>query len=114
MKVQMYAVSWCGDCRAAPLIDRYTRAAHGPYLDGREQIQLLAQGGVGGEHGAGRGWRDSRAAAEAIATKASFSVKRIQEIEAEVKHDVIAFTTAVAETLKAQGWTPSRAGCIMG
>ena len=43
------------------------------------------------------------AAAEAIATKASFSVVRIQEIEAEVKHDVIAFTTAVAETLKAQG-----------
>jgi adenylosuccinate lyase len=42
-------------------------------------------------------------AAEAIATKAGFSVARIQEIEAEVKHDVIAFTTAVAETLKAQG-----------
>jgi adenylosuccinate lyase len=42
-------------------------------------------------------------AAEAIATKASFTVPRIQEIEAEVKHDVIAFTTAVAETLKAQG-----------
>jgi len=43
------------------------------------------------------------AAAEAIATKASISVARIQEIEAEVKHDVIAFTTAVAETLKEQG-----------
>jgi adenylosuccinate lyase len=43
------------------------------------------------------------AAAEAIATKTSFSVARIQEIEAEVKHDVIAFTTAVADTLKAQG-----------
>jgi adenylosuccinate lyase len=42
-------------------------------------------------------------AAEAITTKASFSVNRIQEIEAEVKHDVIAFTTAVAETLKDQG-----------
>jgi adenylosuccinate lyase len=42
-------------------------------------------------------------AAEAIATKASFSVARIHEIEAEVKHDVIAFTTAVAETLKSQG-----------
>jgi adenylosuccinate lyase len=42
-------------------------------------------------------------AAEAIATKASFTVARIQEIEAEVRHDVIAFTTAVAETLKAQG-----------
>ena len=42
-------------------------------------------------------------AAEAIAAKASFSVARIQEIEAEVKHDVIAFTTAVAESLNAQG-----------
>ena len=42
-------------------------------------------------------------AAEAIATKAGFSVARIQTIEAEVKHDVIAFTTAVAENLKDQG-----------
>jgi adenylosuccinate lyase len=42
-------------------------------------------------------------AAEAIATKAGFSVARIEEIEAEVKHDVIAFTTAVAENLKNQG-----------
>jgi len=42
-------------------------------------------------------------AAEAIATRASFSVERIQAIEAEVKHDVIAFTTAVAEALKEQG-----------
>ncbi len=43
------------------------------------------------------------AAAEAIAERASFDVARIQAIEAEVKHDVIAFTTAVAESLKAQG-----------
>jgi len=43
------------------------------------------------------------AAARAIAEKGSFSVERIREIEAEVKHDVIAFTTAVAETLKAHG-----------
>src|SRR5215469_13053261 len=43
------------------------------------------------------------AAAKAIATKASFSVQRVSEIEAEVRHDVIAFTTAVAETLKQQG-----------
>jgi adenylosuccinate lyase len=43
------------------------------------------------------------AAAEAIANQAGFTVPRIQEIEAEVKHDVIAFTTTVAESLKAQG-----------
>ena len=42
-------------------------------------------------------------AAEAIAKHASFDVARIQAIEAEVKHDVIAFTTAVAESLKSQG-----------
>jgi adenylosuccinate lyase len=42
-------------------------------------------------------------AAKAIATKASVSAERVREIEAEVKHDVIAFTTAVAESLHAQG-----------
>jgi adenylosuccinate lyase len=38
-----------------------------------------------------------KAAARAIHARAGFSVDRIFEIEAEVKHDVIAFTTAVAE-----------------
>jgi adenylosuccinate lyase len=36
-------------------------------------------------------------AARAIRERANFSVERIHEIEAEVRHDVIAFTTAVAE-----------------
>src|SRR6201996_7460187 len=36
-------------------------------------------------------------AADAIRDKADFTVARIQTIEDEVKHDVIAFTTAVAE-----------------
>ena len=36
-------------------------------------------------------------AAKAIRERASFNVERIFQIEAEVKHDVIAFTTAVAE-----------------
>ena len=38
-----------------------------------------------------------RSAARAIRRKAGFEVERIHQIEAEVKHDVIAFTTAVAE-----------------
>ena len=38
-----------------------------------------------------------RAAARAIRQKADFKLDRINEIEAEVRHDVIAFTTAVAE-----------------
>ena len=36
-------------------------------------------------------------AARAIAERGDFDLKRIHDIEAEVKHDVIAFTTAVAE-----------------
>ncbi len=36
-------------------------------------------------------------AAKAIGERADFRVERIHEIEAEVRHDVIAFTTAVAE-----------------
>src|SRR6478672_5663157 len=38
-----------------------------------------------------------KSAAEAIRTKGDFDLNRINEIEAEVKHDVIAFTTVVAE-----------------
>jgi adenylosuccinate lyase len=48
-------------------------------------------------------------AAEALRTHASFDVDRIHEIEREVKHDVIAFTTAVAEKMAAAGHAhPSR------
>ena len=41
-------------------------------------------------------------AAQAIAERGDFDLKRIHEIEAEVKHDVIAFTTAVAEKVGPQ------------
>jgi adenylosuccinate lyase len=46
-------------------------------------------------------------AARLLRKHASFSVQRIQEIEREVKHDVIAFTTAVAESLAAAGEAPA-------
>jgi adenylosuccinate lyase len=85
------------------LIERYTRPAMGSIWTEENKYRcwlqvesaastVLAEDGV-----------IPAAAAEAIATKATFSVERIQEIEAEVKHDVIAFTTAVAESLKNQG-----------
>jgi adenylosuccinate lyase len=40
-----------------------------------------------------------KAAARDIVRKADFDIDRINAIEAEVKHDVIAFTTAVAEKI---------------
>ena len=42
-------------------------------------------------------------AARALRKHAAFNVDRIHEIEREVKHDVIAFTTAVAEKMAAAG-----------
>ncbi len=85
------------------MIERYTRAAMGRIWTEETKYRcwlevesaastVLAEDGV-----------IPVAAAEAIATKASVSAERVAEIEAEVKHDVIAFTTAVAESLKAQG-----------
>jgi len=85
------------------LIERYTRPAMGRVWTDEnkyrcwlkveaEASRVLAEDGV-----------IPTAAAEAIATKASVSADRVAEIETEVKHDVIAFTTAVAESLKAQG-----------
>jgi adenylosuccinate lyase len=42
-------------------------------------------------------------AVEALRLYANFDLGRIEEIEREVRHDVIAFTTAVAESMKAEG-----------
>ena len=42
-------------------------------------------------------------AAELLRKHAGFTVARVQEIEQEVRHDVIAFTTAVSESMAAAG-----------
>jgi adenylosuccinate lyase len=42
-------------------------------------------------------------AARALRAHAAFDLNRIHAIEQEVRHDVIAFTTAVAETMKTRG-----------
>jgi adenylosuccinate lyase len=85
------------------LIDRYTRPAMGAIWTDENKYRcwleveaaastVLAEDGV-----------IPASAATAIATKATVSAARVAEIEAEVKHDIIAFATAVAESLKAQG-----------
>lgn len=79
------------------MIDRYTREPMGRIWTEENkfrtwlEVEILAceamaqQGTIPGD------------AAEAIRKKAAFSVERIQAIEAETKHDVIAFLTNVAE-----------------
>ncbi|HUA97310.1 MAG TPA: adenylosuccinate lyase [Terracidiphilus sp.] len=85
------------------MIERYTRPAMGRIWTEENkyrcwlQVEAAASAVLAGDGVV------PAEAAEAIATKASVFAARVAEIEAEVRHDVIAFTTAVAESLKAQG-----------
>src|SRR5262250_2043051 len=79
------------------MIPRYTRPAMGKIWEDENKYQRwldveLAVTNVL----AAEGVIPADAAAE-IQSKAAFSVDRINAIEAEGKHDVIAFTTSVAE-----------------
>jgi adenylosuccinate lyase len=81
------------------LIDRYTRAEMGHIWTEENKYRMwLAVENAASETLAEAGIVPAEAA-RAIREKGDFSVARIQEIEAEVKHDVIAFTTAVAEKI---------------
>ncbi len=85
------------------MIERYTRPAMGRIWTEENKYRCWLQVEAAASAVLAEDGVIPADAAEAIATKSSFSVHRIQEIEAEVKHDVIAFTTAVAESLKSQG-----------
>ena len=79
------------------MITRYTRPAMGRIWEDQNKyqrwldVELAVTETLGAE-----GIIPKDAAAEILA-KASFSVDRVNQIEAEVKHDVIAFTTSVSE-----------------
>jgi adenylosuccinate lyase len=79
------------------LIPRYTRPAMGRiWSDENKYRSWLEVETVASEILAEDGIVPVEAA-KAIRERGGFDIARIQEIEAEVKHDVIAFTTAVAE-----------------
>ena len=82
------------------MIDRYTRPAMGAIWT--EQAQYQAWLDV--EIAACRAWATAtdhipHADVDLIEANAGFSVDRVHEIEAETRHDVVAFTRAVSETL---------------
>jgi adenylosuccinate lyase len=79
------------------MIPRYTRPEMGQIWEDQNKYQRWLDVELAVvETLADEGIIPKQEAAE-IKTRASFSVDRINEIEAEVKHDVIAFTTSVAE-----------------
>ncbi|HUX44092.1 MAG TPA: adenylosuccinate lyase [Terracidiphilus sp.] len=85
------------------MIDRYTRPEMGRIWTEENKYRCWLQVEAAASAVLAEDGVIPAAAAKAIAEKASFRVERIHEIEAEVKHDVIAFTTTVAESLKEQG-----------
>jgi len=85
------------------LIERYTRAGMGRIWTEENKYSCWLQVETAASKVLAEDGVIPASAAEAFASKASFKVARVQEIEAEVKHDIIAFTTAVAESLKAAG-----------
>ena len=81
------------------MISRYTRPEMGSIWSEENKFrQWLEVETVASEVLADRGDIPAEAA-RAIRQKGRFGVQRINAIEAEVKHDVVAFTTAVAENL---------------
>jgi adenylosuccinate lyase len=79
------------------MITRYTRPAMGRIWEDQNRYQRWLDVELAvTETLAAEGIIPKDAAAE-IKAKANFSVDRVNQIEAEVKHDVIAFTTSVAE-----------------
>ena len=86
--------------RPLPVIDRYTRPEMGAIWTEHAQFQAW----LDVELAACWAWSQATdqipmADVEALYREASFDVDRIHEIEAETRHDVVAFTRAVSETL---------------
>ena len=79
------------------MISRYTRPEIGRIWSEENRFRTWLEVEIAAtETLAEAGWVP-KTAARAIRERANFKLERIQEIEAEVRHDVIAFNTAVAE-----------------
>ena len=80
------------------MIPRYTRPEMGQIWSDENKFRTWLQVEVAASETLAEAGIVPKSAARAIRVKgAAFEVARIHQVEAEVKHDVIAFTTAVAE-----------------
>jgi adenylosuccinate lyase len=81
------------------MIQRYTRPEMGRIWSEENGFQKWLDVEILAAEGLAQLGKVPKAAIARIRKKARFSVKRIREIEAEVKHDVIAFLSCVAESI---------------
>ncbi len=79
------------------MIARYTRPAMGRIWSDENKYRAWLTVEIAASQALAGAGMVPQSAADAIRDRGGFSVGRIHEIEAEVRHDVIAFTTTVAE-----------------
>ncbi len=84
------------------MIQRYTRPAMGGIWSDLHKYECWLEVELAASEALAELGEVPIEAAQALRAHAGFELKRIQEIEAEVKHDVIAFTTAVSETMRSR------------
>ncbi len=85
------------------MIPRYTRPEMGRIWSDENKFQKWLEVEIATAEVEAEAGLIPKAAARAIRKKARFEVARIQEIERQAKHDVIAFTTNVAEHIGREG-----------
>src|SRR3981189_2490482 len=85
------------------MITRYTRPDMGRIWSDQNKFQQWLEVELAASEALAERGVVPAEAARLLRSHAAFDVARIQEIEREVKHDVIAFTTAVAEKMAAAG-----------
>src|ERR1700678_585863 len=79
------------------MISRYTRPEMGRIWSDANKYQCWLTVEVAASQAFAKSGLVPQSAADAIRDRGAFTLDRIDDIEAEVKHDVIAFTTTVAE-----------------
>jgi len=85
------------------MIARYTRPEMGAIWSDRRKYECWLEVELAAAEALSDLGEVPKDAAQALRSHAVLDLSRIQEVEREVRHDVIAFTTAVAEVLKASG-----------
>jgi adenylosuccinate lyase len=85
------------------MIPRYTRPEMGRIWSDENKFQTWLEVELAAAEALAEMGEVPGEAAQALRRHAAFDVARIHEVESEVKHDVIAFTTAVAEKMAAAG-----------
>jgi adenylosuccinate lyase len=90
------------------MIPRYTRPAMAEIWSEQRRFQNWLKVEIAATAALAEAGIVPASAADALRQHASFSVERIHEIEAQTRHDVLAFTTAVAESVEAAGSDAAR------